>query len=343
MRVDDVSWRDEWSTGLSFGLPFRSVKYGSVTGIRGPISEEEWTSGFDVNPILFGIDVMVAILLVLLLVRCVPTAAVVLGVKGCVLGTVTGTAFSSLMKLSPESWLSEAVVLVMIFVVVPLTIYLFSIGHRWQKRAIIAISGVTVLTFYRAIFLVEGLFDDVMEDDMPLGLSLILRLLALSAVPISECFVLMFLHRKVVPIVLRLRKSDDVQATGIHLAALGRTSGLTATERNMMVRRIALYASLLVITLYVGCHFSTVRKMHEDPFFAMDAIWPELERLEVSVQNLSIEDGSELLETGCNVSWRGEVLINKEDKYHAWIKKHILVPWIQVEIHRKEDTVQINR
>ncbi|MHC4225864.1 MAG: hypothetical protein ACYSWW_11875 [Planctomycetota bacterium] len=343
LRVDDVSWRDEWSIGLSFGLPFRSVKYGSVTGIRGPISEEEWTSGFYIDPALFGIDVMVVILLALLLVRCVPTAAVVLGVKGCVLGSVTGAALSSLMELSPESWLSGAVVLIVVLVVVPLTIYVFSFGHKWQKIAIIALSGVTVFTFCRALFVVEGLFDGLMEDAVPLNLAMVLRLLALSAVPVSECLVLMFLHRKVLPVVLRSRKSDDVQATGIQHAVNGRTCGLTATERNRMVRRTALYASLLAITLYVGCHFSTVRKMREDPFFATGAIWSELERLEVPVQNLSVEDGSELLETGCDVSWRGDVLINKEDEYRAWVKKHILVPWIQVEIHQKEDTVQINR
>ena len=39
------------------------VKYGSVTGARGPISEDGWTSGFNVDFALFGVDVMVAILL----------------------------------------------------------------------------------------------------------------------------------------------------------------------------------------------------------------------------------------------------------------------------------------
>jgi hypothetical protein len=340
LNVDDGSWRDGWSMGFSFGLPFRSAKYGSVTGATDPISEEEWTSPFNVDPPLFGVDVMVAILLALLLVRCVPTTAVVLGVKGCALGAVTGVAASSLTEMSPESWLSGAVVLIVPLVVVPVTIYVFSIGHRWQKSAIIALSGVTVFTFCRALFVVEGLFDGIMED-VSLGLPTVLRLLALSVVPVSECLVLMFLHRKVLPVLLRSRKSDDVQVTGMQHAVSGRTFGLTATEKSGMVRGVALYASLLAITLYVGCHFSTARKMREDPFFVSNMIWSELERLEVPARDMSMKSAKSPVGVW-NVSLEEEVLVNDEDTYSVRIKKHILIPWVRVEMHKTKTTVQID-
>jgi len=145
------------------------------------------------------IDIFVLLFLGLMLVRCVPTAALVLMVKGCVLGSVTGGSRTWLNEVSSESWVSGAVLVIVIFALVPFAIYAFSLGHKWQKTTIIVISAVTVFSFWRSFILVDGLFDGFMEEGELLDPSMVLRLMAIIAVPAGECLVIMLLHRKVFP------------------------------------------------------------------------------------------------------------------------------------------------
>ena len=82
------------SNPLSSGLPFRSVQYkpDDLAGEGAPSGQVGWATPFKVDPVLLACDVSVAVLLVLLLVRCVPSAVVVPVVQGCVLGSAAGGA-----------------------------------------------------------------------------------------------------------------------------------------------------------------------------------------------------------------------------------------------------------
>ena len=108
-----------------------------------------------------------------------------------------------------------------------------------------------------------------------------------------------------------------------------------------------LYLSFLAITSYIGHHFVTVRKMQIDEWLVNEAIESKLERLdkfhpkhfethqEVSSWSMVVEPES--FKVGLNASFTTEVDVNDE-KYFTKVKKHILVPWLQVEIQKKEDT-----
>jgi len=88
----------------------------------------------------------------------------------------------------------------------------------------------------------------------------------------------------------------------------------------------------------------TVRKMRQDERLVFDAIDSELERFGVPLGNATlisrVKRGIASLETSCNTSCRVEVHVGDEDVYYADVKKNILVPWIRVEIYKKETDTQ---
>jgi len=340
LDVDGTSWRAGASTCFSFGFPFRSVSFGAATGEMGPVPEDEWAAGLEADPILLVIDVSVALLLGLVLVQCVPTTALVLLVKGCVLGSVTGGALSLLAEMAPESLVSWAVVIVVMFALVPLTIYIISLGCKRQTTIIMVLSALTVFTFWRSLFLVEGLYDGFMEDDVLLDLPMVLRLVAVLLVPVCECMVIMLLHKKVFPKSWQKRRSNYTQ-TGTGQQGDESADNSDRTGRGRRVRKAALYTVLLAIAFYVGFHFSILREMRNDPFCVSEAIWSELERQEISLDSWHSENWPDSPEIGWNASFAVEICADDANKYHAWISKHILIPWIEVTIEQIETVGQV--
>lgn len=347
LHVDSGSWRAGESICYAFSFPFRSVDYGIVTGEMGPISENEWVFGLKADPILLVIDILVVLFLGLMLVRCVPTVALVAVVEGCVLGSVTGSALSWLAEVSPESLVSWAVAVIVMFALVPLTIYMLSLGFRRQKTTIIVISAVTVFTFWRSLFLVEGLFDGFMEEGASLDLSMVLRLVAVMAIPVCECLVIMLLHQKVFPASCRKKRSKYLWAGAGQEGPLEFTYSSYKTGNRRVISKGILYIILLAITLYVGFHFSTLRKMRELDELLLDKIVSELERMAVPFDGgivISIDD-HRTMEAGLIVSYHAKVNPSGETPCCALIRKHILIPWIQVNIEEIEtgDKVKENQ
>ncbi len=341
LLVVEVLYLDD--NPFSLGFPFRSVQYKSelLPGQTSPSAETGWLAAFRVDPILLVCDVSVAVLLVLLLVGCVPPAVLVPVTQGCVLGCVAGAVTFGLDGLLSEPWLSVAGALILL-TIVPFGVYTLSLGRKHQKTVIVIIACATLPTCIRAGFVVDGLRDGVI-DELPINLGAVLRFAALSGVLACLCFVLMVLHKRVLRAIWRKKRVIPPAAT-VH-SDIPQTAHPSEEQagRRSKIRRAVLYTSLLVITLYVGWHFKTIRAMREDDFVVSDAIDSEFERLKVpfGVYSFTSPKGdSELLKAGWNVSYQVEIRVNGKDTYVADIKKSILVPWIQVKIHKKENAAQ---
>jgi hypothetical protein len=332
LHVDGTSWRAGDSICYAFGFPFRSVHYGMVTGEKGQISENERVFGLKADPALFCIDILVVLFLGIMLVRCVPTFTLVPVVKGCVLGSVTGGALSCLNEVSSESWISGAVMVVVIFALVPFAIYMLSIGHKWQKTTIIVISAVTVFTFWRSFLLVDGLFDGFMEDDVSLDLSMLLRLIAIQAVPVCECLVIMLLHRKVLPASWRKRRPNYPPTVTKQKSVADSAMHSDRAWGGRLIWGAVVYLVLLAVLLYVGFHFWTLREIRNDFSYVADAIWCELERQEISLDVWHTQSWPDSAEVGWNASFDVVICSDGADRYHARMNKHILIPRIQVDL-----------
>lgn len=275
-----------------------------------------------------------------MLVQCVPTIALVLVVKGCVLGSMTGGALSSLAEVSPESLVSWAVAIVVMFALVPLTIYIISLGCKHQRAIVIVLSAVTVFTFWRSVFLVEGLFDGFVEDSASLDLAMVLRLAVILTLPVCECLLTMLLHKKMLPTSWQKRRSNYTQ-TDTGQQGDKSADNADRTGRGRIVRKAALYTVLLAIALYVGFHFSILREMRNDPFCISEAIWSELERQEISLDGWHAENWPDSPEIGWSASFAVEIRADGANKYHAWVSKHILIPWIEITIEQTETVGQV--
>lgn len=328
---------------LSFGFPFRSVEYRSedITGTSWSWLGEEQPFGFNVEPILLVSDILVVLFLSLLLIRCVPAGALVPIVQGCVLGSVTGAAAFWLDKILSEPWLSATVVLIA-FVFVPLIIYILSLKHKWQKTNMLIISFTTVTIFFYAFFLLEALLDGTYGVLSKLGV--ILRLLAFTGVLAFACFVMMLLHKKVLPVIWRKKQVKSLLESTAHNSDPQIACRSEQTDRKSMIKRAVLYASLLAITVYVGYHFMTVRKMRHDEWLVFEAIESELEQLGVPLNGgiLFKELNPESFEAGLNASCRMEVKVDDENMYYVKVRKRLLIPWIQVDINKTRTATQID-
>lgn len=327
---------------LSFGFPFRSVQYkpDDFPGHTLSTTEVGFLTVFRVDLVLLACDVSVAVLLVLLLVRCVPSAILVSVTKGCVLGSVAGAVVLGPEGLLPEPWFSVAGALALL-VIIPFTVYALSLGHKHQKTVIIVIACVTLPACIRAGFIVEGLRHGII-DEISINPHVILRFAAMSVVLVCLCFALMVLHKRVLPAIRQKKRailSTDVVRNNIPQIA----HPSERTDRRCRVREAVLYTLLLVITVYVGWHFMTIREMGEEGFVVSDAINSEFGRLKVPFgwySFMSPKGDSELLKPGWNVSYQVEIRVKGKDTYVADIRKSIFVPWIQVKIHKKESAAQ---
>jgi len=322
----------------SAGLPFRSVQYAPEDfGAVGLSGQGGWpAASFNVNPILFACDISVAVLLILLLVRCIPSVVVIPVVQGCVLGSAAGGATLGLERILVEPWFS-IVGAPILFVGVPVAIYWLSLGHKRQKTAIIILASATLPACIRASLVLDGLRGGIIEGT-PLSLGLVLRLAAATCVLICLCFVVMSLHKRVLP-AIRQKKPDIVPSPIVHSDAPQIARSSERASRRIMIRRAALYTSLLAVVVYIGCHFMTIKKMREADSGVSEAITAEFERLKVPFEKclfMSPKGDSELLKDRWNVLYQVEVLVDDKTTYEAQINKSIIVPWVQVKIHKKE-------
>lgn len=342
VHIDGGSWRAGAGTRFLFGFPFRSVTYGTATGEKEPVPQTESEVGLEADPILLASDATVALLLGFVLIQFVSTAALVSVVEGCVLGSVTGSTLSWLSEVSPESWVSGVVAVVVALALVPIAIYIFSLGHKRQKTIIMVISAVTVSAFCRSFFLVDGLFDGFMESDALLDLSIVPRVGAVSVVPVCECFLIMLLHKKVFPESWRKKQFNYARSGTEQESVAEITCNSDQRDSGTVVRRLASYMVLLAMPMYIGFHFWTLREMRNDPFCLSDAIWSELERREISLDSWHTESWPESPEIGWNASFVVEIAGNSTGTYYAHVSKHILIPWIQVSIEQTETAAEGN-
>jgi hypothetical protein len=335
---------------ISFGFPFRSVIY--RTGISESFLGEELPLGFNVEPILLVCDILFVFLLALLLIQCFPLYIIVLLLQGFIFGLAAGGTVYFLDKVLPESLLSTMIAIFVIFLLTPLIIYILSLKNKRQKTAILIISFTTITTFYYSWTLLEALLDGTYG--VLYNWEVILRLMTFPFVPVFECFILMLLHKKLLPLILWNKKIGSTSESMAQDAASLIESREEKTNRKLLIKRAILYVSLLAITSYIGHHFVTVRKMYNDDLLVTDAIESKLERLNIihhhrletsnkdpeipmKIASWSMELKPESFNGGLNASFTTEVEVNDE-KYYTKVKKHFFVPWLNVEIRKTEDT-----
>lgn len=191
------------------------------------------------------------------------------------------------------------------------------------------------------LFSVEALLDGTTYGVLS-NLGVILRLLAVMGVIACECFVLMLLHKRVLPILLRKKQLNSLPESMANNVAPKIACSPEQKDRKSTIKSSILYASLLVITIYVGYHFMTIRKMRHDEWLVFEAIESELEQLGVPLNGgiLFMELNPESFEAGLNASCRMEVKVDDENMYYVEVRKRLLIPWIQVEIYKKGTTTQ---
>jgi len=140
---------------VSFGFPFRSVEYRAEDIVGAPLywAGEELLFGFNVEPILLVCDILVAFLLALILIQCVPSFIIVSLFQGCILGFVISPVACWCAETISEPLLS-IILIPLLFVLTPLIIYLLSLRNQRQNTAIITISFMTATTVCFAVFLI---------------------------------------------------------------------------------------------------------------------------------------------------------------------------------------------
>jgi hypothetical protein len=329
---------------ISFGIPFRSIEY--RTRISESFLGEELPLGLSIEPILLICDISIAFLLALILIQCVPSFIIVPMLQGCLLGTLIGVTDFWLDKILPTRWLNFWYI--MLVVIVPVIIYRLTLKRKWQKIAILIISFTTVTTYPYSFAILQAVVDNA--SGISSNFEEVLRLLTLTCVFSFECFVLIFLHRKVLSLVWRKKLLKSPSETAEDKAIPVVVEAEKAGQKNTLKRAI-LYASLFVIPSYIGHHFKTVRKMRNDDRLVMEAIESKLERLDIlHYENVEIPNepngvpgkivswGMELepesFNAGWNTSFTTEVRVDDE-KFYTKVRKQFLVPWLQVEIHKK--------
>jgi len=328
---------------VSFGFPFRSVEYRAVDISGAPRSwaDEELPFGFNIEPMLLVSDILFVLLLALLLIQCVPPSVIMPLLQGCVLGSVIATSDYWLNKILSESLLSTIMGSLIFFLLLPIIIYILTLKSKWHKTSILIISFTTMTTSFYALVLLEVLLDGT--HWILSNLQIVLRLIAFSCIFACESFVLMFLHKKVLPLVLRkkrLKSSSEIVDNTVPLIA----SDEKKANRKITLKRAILYVSLLVIPTYIGHHFMMVRKLRNDDLLFFEAIESKLERLNIpqykrleepvkgSIRSMMVTPKS--FDPGWIASCRAEVEVGNE-KFSAEIRKHVFIPWLQVEIHKK--------
>jgi hypothetical protein len=323
---------------LSFGFPFRSVVHNwenfpeEELPPSGPVSLE----AIEVDSILLVCDALVILLIGIILVRYVPHIALVLVIQGCMLGSVAGGIIFLLSEISPESWITTGIALIVMLLLVPTTAYVSSLRHKRQKTAILLIAFVVVITCGYTCWLLDGLTDGFMED-IAFNLKVVLRVMVVVQIFTAECFVIMLLHKRVLSrFFLRRRRpaSDVVQTKRQEPAKAIGVSGHKAAK----IKWAALYVSVLAIILYVGWHFATLRKMRHDEWTILDAVDDVIERYNMPIETTYVfsypQDSPRSHKAGWKVSFPVEIRVDDELRYQARISKNILIPWIQVEIHK---------
>jgi hypothetical protein len=334
---------------LSAGFPFRCIEYRkpdwdtSYTGSASKNGEPDPVVRVE-GPLLACDALALALVAVLFGAVSMPAARAALATEAMI-GVVAGTMVFAL-GVSPmlsQSWLPIAIGIVLLFVVIPLSICALSERHKHRNVFLVVLSCAGGWGFLRAGFIAMVALDGgSMFLEPPEQLRFWLCFAGLPIVLAVACFAMGLFRRRV------LRRPFQWSCVAPPPeAAEPRSEGddVSPPKRERSPRRWIVVGAtvLLAVTLYVGEHFSVVRDLRKDAL-STDIGRTEmaiLAKLETLTQPLVGRVRAQITETvsssfrgGIDARYQRALLVNGEDLYYASFEKHLLIPWVQVEVVR---------
>lgn len=331
---------------LSAGFPFQSIEYTRPDGDTpntGSASEGlEPDAGVRVERPLLVCDALAMALLGVLLATLVLSATRTALATEIMVGVVAGALVLGLGD-SPRfyrPWLSNGMGIV-VLVAIPLSVCALSGRHKHPNVLLAVLSCAGGLAFVRAGLIAAAALDgDPMFLEPGERLRPWLVCAGISVVLAGISFAMRLLGRRV------LRHSfpwSRVARTPAASEPCSECNNVSSAKPEENARRwiVGTAAILLVVTLYVGAHLSVVRDLRHDAL-ATDGGRTEttiLAKLETLTQPLVGRVRAQITETvsssfrgGINARYQRAMLVNGEDLYCASFEKHLLIPWVQVEV-----------
>jgi hypothetical protein len=333
---------------LSAGFPFRFVEYtrpdGDTPNPGSASKDAESDARVRIErPLLVCDALAMALLGVFLATLTLPVARRALATEVMV-GVVAGALVLGLgdHPTSSHLWLSNGIGIVVLLVAIPLSVCVLSGRHQHPNVFLVLLSGAGGLAFVRAGLLAAAAFDgESMFFEPAQRLRPWLVCAGISIVLAGVSFAMRLLGRRV------LRRSS-------HWSRVARTPEasepcsecndvLSAKVEKNARRWIVAATILLVVALYVGAHFSVVRDLRDDALSTNGGRTEEaiLAKLETLTQPLVGRVRAQIMETvgssfrgGVNARYQKAILVNGEDLCYASFEKHLLIPWVQVEVFR---------
>lgn len=333
---------------LSTGFPFRCLEYrrpdGGTPDTGSAAENGEGDAGVRVESPLLVCDALATALLgVLLAALVLPATRVALATEvmvGVVAGALAFGLGNSPMLYRP--WLSTGLGILLLLVVIPLSICALSEHHKHPNVFLAVLSCAGGWAIGRAGFITAAALDgESMFLEPSEQLRFWLGFAGLSIVLAATSFAIRLFSRRV------LRHSFQWGRVAPSLQTsepCPECNNIASAKSETKARRwIVVAAGLLAVTLYVGEHFSVVRDLRNDAL-STDIGRTEtaiLAKLETLTQPLVGRASVQITETvsssfrgGVNARYQRAVLVNGEDLCYASFEKHLLIPWVQVEVFR---------
>ena len=207
LDVDGLGWEtSHWQREVSkysIGFPCRSLTLttekvtGQILSWENYPEHDKWIPGLKIKPLLI-VDVIVLGLFFYVFVFLVPLNIL----KFAAIGVGMGFLVTLTMLLTGEYssdflfWIS----ITLVFLLLPLSIYVFSLTTKSQKTCIVTIAVSTM-----SVTLVAGyvLYNVFISCSYEFDLESILYMLTFLAILLTECFGIMLIHKKILPLIYK--------------------------------------------------------------------------------------------------------------------------------------------
>lgn len=341
---------------LSAGFPFRPIEYtrpdGDTPNTGSASKDAEPDAGVRVERPLLVCDALAMALLGVLLVALVLPATRVALTTEVMAGVVAGALVLGLGE-SPtlsHSWLSIGFGIVLLLVGMPLSVCALSQRRKHPNVFLVVLSCAGGLAVVRAGLIAAAALDgESMFLEPPEQLRFWLGFAVFSIALIGVSFVMRLFDARV-PRHLFQRPRIAPPAQAAELCAECNIISSAKVGRNAK-RWIAVAATLLAATLYAGEHFAVVRDLRDDDFracliadTAIDAKLgePTQPLVGTAIRQVRMTVSSSF-RGGINARYQEAVLVNDQDICYASVEKHLLIPWVHVEVFRIGTVARMQR
>ena len=340
---------------LSAGFPFRCIEFKrpdwDTTYTAGASKDGESSVSVSVERPLLVCDALAIVLLGVLLAALVLPATRVALATEVMVGVVAGALALGLgdSPMFSRSWLSVGIGIVLLLVVIPLSVCALSERHKHPNVFLVVLSCAGGWAFLRAGFITMMALDGgSLYVEPPDRLRFWLVFTGISIVLVAMSFIMRPFGKRVLRHSLRWSRIAPPQA--LELCSECHNISSATLERNAR-RWIVVAVTLLAATLYVGEHFSVVRDLRDDDFrafliadTAIDAKLgePTQPLVGTAIRQVRMTVSSSF-RGGINARYQEAVLVNDQDICYASVEKHLLIPWVHVEVFRIGTVARMQR